>query len=48
MDSRTQRLHNGFAWKIQEIYKGAFLVSKEHTLFRYDHVGSFLRPAKLK
>ena len=25
-----------------------FLVSKEHTPFRYDHVGSFLRPAKLK
>jgi 5-methyltetrahydropteroyltriglutamate--homocysteine S-methyltransferase len=23
-------------------------VSKEHTPFRYDHVGSFLRPAKLK
>lgn len=46
MDSRTQRLHNGFAWKIQ--IKGAFLVSKEHTPFRYDHAGSFLRPAKLK
>ena len=25
-----------------------FLVSKEHTHFRSDHVGSFLRPAKLK
>lgn len=23
-------------------------MSKEHTPFRYDHVGSFLRPAKLK
>ena len=23
-------------------------MSKEHTPFRYDHAGSFLRPAKLK
>ncbi len=23
-------------------------MSKEHTSFRYDHVGSFLRPTKLK